>query len=133
MEEIKFTMQERDKHPYRSLACAVIWRGMRDRQEKTVTSDEEVEIDSMWYQVARGIPATTDNLDPDPPEPMKETDGEWMIAQKMPCSEGTMYRWDREGRITLRRMKVAESRSRTFVKVDDRLQDELKRYTDGSN
>jgi len=133
MEEIKFTMQERDKHPYRSLACAVIWRGMRDRQEKTVTSDEEVKIDSMWYQVARGIPATTDNLDPDPPEPLEDTEEEWMIAQKLPCAEGTMYRWDREDRITLRRMKVAESRSRTFVKVDDRLQDELERYTDGSN
>ena len=134
MKEVKFTKEERSRHPYRSLACAVIWRGMRDRQEQDVTSDEDVEIDSLWYQVARGIPATTDNLNPDPPEPIEDTDEEWMLAQKLPCTEGTIYQWDRDDRITLRRMQVAETRKRTFVKVDDRLKHELSRYTSrGSN
>jgi hypothetical protein len=129
MKEVKFTKEERSKHPYRSLACAVIWRGMRDRQEKDVTSDEDVEIDSLWYQVARGIPATTDDIDPDPPEPLEDTDEEWMLAQKLPCGKNTIYKWGRDDKITLRRMKVSETQERTFVKVDDRLHHELKRYT----
>jgi len=129
MKEVKFTKEERTRHPYRSLACAVIWRGMRDRQEKDVTSDEEVEIDSLWYQIARGIPATTDNLDPDPPEPLEDTDEEWMLAQKLPCGKNTIYKWGREDKITLRRMKVSETQERTFVKVDDRLKHEVNRYT----
>jgi len=129
MKEVKFTKEERSKHPYRSLACAVIWRGMRDRQEKDVTSDEDVEIDSLWYQVARGIPATTDDIDPDPPEPLEDTDEEWMLAQKLPCGKNTIYKWGRDDKITLRRMKVSEAQERTFVKVDDRLHHELKRYT----
>jgi len=129
MKEVKFTKEERTRHPYRSLACAVIWRGMRDRQEKDVTSDEEVEIDSLWYQIARGIPATTDNLNPDPPEPLEDTDEEWMLAQKLPCGKNTIYKWGREDKITLRRMKVSETQERTFVKVDDRLKHEVNRYT----
>jgi len=129
MKEVKFTKEERTRHPYRSLACAVIWRGMRDRQEKDVTSDEEVEIDSLWYQVARGIPATTDDLDPDPPEPLGDTDEEWMLAQKLPCGKNTIYKWGRDDKITLRRMKVSETQKRTFVKVDDRLKHEVNRYT----
>jgi len=129
MKEVKFTKEERTRHPYRSLACAVIWRGMRDRQEKDVTSDEEVEIDSLWYQVARGIPATTDDLDPDPPEPLEDTEEEWMLAQKLPCGKNTIYKWGRDDKITLRRMKVSETQKRTFVKVDDRLKHEVNRYT----
>jgi len=97
--------------------------------ENSVVCNFPLALDDSYYQVARGIPATTDDIDPDPPEPLEDTDEEWMLAQKLPCGKNTIYKWGRDDKITLRRMKVSETQERTFVKVDDRLHHELKRYT----